>query len=112
MSEAIPGHRVPRVISFAGAPATGRVLARGAAGKRLVGQPGTEVSFVVLEDADLARAADAAVFGSFAGQEQICMITRRITVHRKVYAEFTDRLLALAGCLRAGDPAAADTDIG
>jgi aldehyde dehydrogenase (NAD+) len=40
------------------------------------------------------------------------MITRRITVHRKVYAEFTERLLTLAGCLRAGDPAAADTDIG
>ena len=33
-------------------------------------------------------------------------------MHRKVYAEFTERLVTAAGCLRAGDPAAADTDIG
>jgi aldehyde dehydrogenase (NAD+) len=94
------------------AAAVGRILARQAGGKRLIGQPGTDGSLVILEDAELARAADAAVFGSFAGQDQLCMITRRITVHRKVYAEFTERLLTLAGCLRAGDPAAADTDIG
>jgi aldehyde dehydrogenase (NAD+) len=112
ISEAITGHPVPRVISFAGSAATGRVLARGAVGKRFIGQPGAEGPFIVLEDADLARAVDAAVFGSFAGHDQICMITRRITVHRKLYSEFTERLLTLAGCLRAGDPAAADTDIG
>jgi aldehyde dehydrogenase (NAD+) len=112
VSEAITGHRVPRVISFAGSAAAGRILARQAGGKRLIGQAGTEGPLVVLEDADLARAADAAVFGSFAGQDQVCMITRRIAVHRKVYGEFTDRLVALAGCLRAGDPADADTDIG
>jgi aldehyde dehydrogenase (NAD+) len=52
------------------------------------------------------------VFGSFAGRNQVCMITHRITVHRKVYSEYADRLLTLAGCLQAGDPAAADTDIG
>lgn len=112
VSEAITGHRVPRVISFAGSAAAGRILARRAGSKRLIGQGGTEGPLVVLEDADLARAADAAVFGSFAGQDQVCMITRRIAVHRKVYGEYTDRLVALAGCLRAGDPADADTDIG
>lgn len=112
VSEAITGHRVPRVISFAGSAAAGRILARQAGGKRLIGQAGTDGPLVVLEDADLARAADAAVFGSFAGQDQVCLITRRIAVHRKVYDEFTDRLVTLAGCLRAGDPADADTDIG
>jgi hypothetical protein len=35
-----------------------------------------ETDAPVAEDADLARAADAAVFGSFAGQDQLCMITR------------------------------------
>lgn len=112
ISEVITGHRVPRVISFAGSPAVGRMLARQAGGKRFVGRSGTDGTLIVLEDADLARAADAAVFGSFAGRDQICMITHRITVHRKVYAEFADRLLALTGCLRVGDPAAADTDVG
>jgi aldehyde dehydrogenase (NAD+) len=112
VGEAITGHRVPGVISFAGSAAVGRVLARQAGAKRLVGRLGTDGSLVVLEDADLAKAADAAVFGSFAGQDQICIITHRITVHRKVYDEFTERLLTLAGCLRSGDPAAANTDVG
>jgi aldehyde dehydrogenase (NAD+) len=67
---------------------------------------------VVLDDADLGRAVDGAVFGSFAHQDQICTIASRIIVDRKVYHEFTERFLMVVGCLRAGDPAAADTDIG
>src|SRR5271156_3752124 len=53
VSEAITGHRVPGVISFAGSAAVGRILAPQAGGKRLVGQPGTDGSLVILEDADL-----------------------------------------------------------
>jgi aldehyde dehydrogenase (NAD+) len=112
ISEAITGHPVPRVIWFAGSASVGQVLTRQAGGKRLAGPSGADGWLVVLEDADVARAVDAAVFGSFAGQDQVCMITRRIAVHRKVYGEFTERLATLAGCLRAGDPAAAHTDIG
>lgn len=55
---------------------------------------------------------DAALFGSFSQQGQICMIANRLIVDRKVYHEFTERLVTAVGCLRAGDPAAADTDIG
>jgi aldehyde dehydrogenase (NAD+) len=112
IGQAVVAHPVPRVISFAGSTAVGAALARQAGGKRLIREPGGEGPFVVLDDADLGRAVDAAVFGSFARQDQICMIASRLIVDRKVYHEFTERFLMVVGCLRAGDPAAADTDIG
>ena len=87
-------------------------MARQADGKRLVRELDGSGPFVVLDDADPGRAVDAAVFGSFARQDQICTIASQLIVDRKVYHEFTERFLMVVGCLRAGDPAAADTDIG
>jgi aldehyde dehydrogenase (NAD+) len=112
IGQAIATHPVPRVIFFAGSGAVATVLARQAGDKRLAGEPGGHGPFVVLDDADLGRAVDAAVFGSFARQDQICMMASRLIVDRKVYQDFTERFLAVVGCLRAGNPAAADTDIG
>jgi aldehyde dehydrogenase (NAD+) len=112
IGQAIVTHPLPRVICFAGPAAVGAALARQAGGKRLACEPGSPGPVVVLDDADLGRAVDAAVFGSFARHDQICMIAGRIIVHRKVYHEFTERFLAVMRCLQAGDPSAADTDIG
>jgi aldehyde dehydrogenase (NAD+) len=112
IGQAIGAHPVPRVICFAGSEAAGAALARHAEGKRLARDTGGSGPFVVLDDADLGRAVDAAVFGSFSRQDQICMIANRIVVDRKVYHEFAERFLTVLGCLRAGNPAAADTDIG
>ena len=112
IGQALGAHPVPRVLCFAGSPAVAAALARHAAGKRLAREAGVSGPFVVLDDADLGRAVDAAVFGSFSRQDQICAMAHRIIVHRKVYQEFTERFLTVLGGLRAGDPAAADTDIG
>ena len=118
IGDAIAAHPVPGVISFAGSAAVGEALTRRAGVKRLAlelggtGSFGGTGPFVVLEDADLGQAVDAALFGSFARHGQICMMANRLVVDRKVYQEFTDRLVAAVRCLRAGDPAAADTDIG
>ena len=112
IGQALGAHPVPRLVFFAGSVAIGAALARQAEGKRLIREAGVNGPFVVLDDADLGRAVDAAVFGSFSRQDQICAIANRIIVHRKVYQEFTERFLTVLGGLRAGDPAAADTDIG
>jgi aldehyde dehydrogenase (NAD+) len=112
LGDAIAGHPIPRVISFTGSTAVGETLTRRAGVKRLALELGGNGPFVVLDDADLALAVDAAVFGSFFHQGQICMIANRLIVHRKLYQEFTDRFVAAVSCLRAGDPAAEDTDIG
>jgi aldehyde dehydrogenase (NAD+) len=112
LGDAIAEHPIPRVISFTGSTAVGEALTRRAGVKRLVLELGGNGPFVVLEDADLGLAVDAAVFGSFFHQGQICMIANRVIVHRKVYQEFTDRLVEMVRCLRVGDPAAEDTDVG
>jgi aldehyde dehydrogenase (NAD+) len=112
LGDAIAEHPIPRVISFTGSTAVGEALTRRAGLKRLALELGGNGPFVVLEDADLGRAVDAAVFGSFFHQGQICMIANRLIVHRKVYQDFTDRFVATVRCLRAGDPAAEDTDVG
>jgi aldehyde dehydrogenase (NAD+) len=112
IGEAIARHPVPRVLSFTGSAAVGQGITRAAGVRRLALDLGGRGPLVVLDDADLGRAVDAAVFGSFFHQGQICMIANRIIVDRKVYGEFTDRLVAAVRCLQAGDPAAEDTDVG
>lgn len=112
IGEAIAGHPVPQIISFTGSASVGEHLAGRAGVKRLALELGGHGPFVVLDDADVGRAADAALFGSFFRQGQICMIASRLIVDRRVYHEFTERLVAEARCLLAGDPADADTDIG
>ncbi len=112
LGDAIAVHEIPRVISFTGSTAVGEALTRRAGVKRLALELGGNGPFVVLQDADLGHAVDATVFGSFFRQGQICMIANRLIVDRKVYQEFTERLVTAVRCLRAGDPAAEDTDIG
>ncbi len=115
IGEAIVAHCIPGVVSFTGSASVGDRLARAAgvaAAKRLALELGGPGPLVVLDDADVGRAADAAVFGSFFRHGQICMIANRLIVDRRVYDEFADRLVAEVRCLRAGDPAAVDTDVG
>ncbi|MEX0628255.1 MAG: aldehyde dehydrogenase family protein, partial [Cucumibacter sp.] len=57
-----------------------------------------------LDDADIDGAVNAAIFGAFMHQGQICMSTERIIVDTKVAEVFVDKLAARAGQLPAGDP--------
>ena len=67
---------------------------------------------VVLEDADLDRAAAAANFGAFFHQGQICMSTERIVVDRAVADALAQKLAARASALPVGDPREQTTAIG
>ncbi|MGH3153446.1 MAG: aldehyde dehydrogenase family protein, partial [Streptosporangiaceae bacterium] len=112
IGDAMARHQLPEVISFCGSAATGRALARQAGLKRLVLGFGGPGPLVIMADADLGRAVDAALFGSVVRPGQVCLMASRLVVDRKVYHEFAERLVTAAGCLRAGDPAAENTDIG
>jgi aldehyde dehydrogenase (NAD+) len=112
VGDAIVTHPVPRVISFTGSTAVGEGITRQAGVKKLALELGGNGPLVVLDDADLGLAVEAAVFGSFFHQGQICMIANRLIVDRAVYDEFTQRFVARASELAAGDPADPGTDIG
>ncbi len=116
IGEPLVTHPVPRVISFTGSTAVGRRICALAAGspmiKRLELELGGNTPFVVLADADVGRAVDAAVFGKFLHQGQICMAVNRFIVDDAVYDEFLGRFIDRVRRLKYGDPDAADTAIG
>ena len=103
-----------RRINFTGSSATGRRIAEAAGRnlKRVVLELGGQNPLVVLRDADIAYAVDAAAFGAFLHQGQICMSTRRIIVEAPIAAQFEERLAAKVAGLKMGDPLAMDTIIG
>ena len=67
---------------------------------------------LVLRDADLDYAVNAAAFGAYLHQGQICMSTRRIIVEAPIAAEFTRGWRPRWSGLKMGDPKEMDTIIG
>ncbi|KIF78457.1 aldehyde dehydrogenase, partial [Streptomyces sp. 150FB] len=114
IGDAFVEHPVPSVISFTGSTEVGRHIAE-VAGRNLkkpILELGGNSAFIVLADADLDLAVDAAVFSRFTHQGQICMSANRVLVHGDVYAEFTERYVAKVRSLPVGDPHDATTVIG
>jgi acyl-CoA reductase-like NAD-dependent aldehyde dehydrogenase len=104
--EAIIAHPAVRRVNFTGSTAVGRKIAEKAA-KYLTPvllELGGKAPLVVLDDADVDGAVNAAVFGSFMYQGQICMSTERFVVDEKVADEFVSKFAARAKVLVAGDP--------
>ena len=104
--EALIAHPAVRRINFTGSTRVGRIIAETAARhlKRCLLELGGKAPLIVLEDADLEAAADAAAWGAFFNQGQICMATDRIVVMDSVAEDFIALLSARAARLRAGDP--------
>ena len=112
IGDAMVAHPVPRVISFTGSTRVGQDIPRKAGVKRLALELGGNGPFVVLGDADLDRAVEAAAFGSYWHQGQICMATNRIIVDASVHDEFAERFVAAAEALVTGDPRLPQTQLG
>ncbi len=114
IGDALLEHPVPKVISFTGSDRTGRHVAAvaGAHFKRTILSLSGNSALVVLDDADLDYAVDAAVFSRFVSQGQVCMAANRILVDRSVEREFTEKFVARVRALRTGDPADPATQLG
>ncbi|MFD8912934.1 aldehyde dehydrogenase family protein [Streptomyces sp. NPDC059575] len=114
IGDAFIEHPVPRVISFTGSDKTGRHVATVCAAhfKRAVLELGGNSALVVLDDADLDYAVDAAVFSRFVHQGQVCMAANRVLVDRSVADEFTEKFVAKVRSLPVGDPRDPGTVIG
>ncbi|MEU5427530.1 aldehyde dehydrogenase family protein [Streptomyces olivoreticuli] len=114
IGDALIEHPVPRVISFTGSDKVGRHVATVAAShfKRTVLELGGNSALIVLDDADVDYAVDAAVFSRFIHQGQVCMAANRVLVDRSVEAEFTEKFVAKVKTLKVGDPGDPATHIG
>jgi aldehyde dehydrogenase (NAD+) len=112
VGDALVSHPAARAVSFTGSTPVGEGIAKTAGVKRLALELGGNGPLVVLDDADLDLAVQAAIYGSFFHQGQICMIANRLIVDASVYDDFLERFVAAATSLRVGDPSEPDTQIG
>ncbi|MFD4507479.1 aldehyde dehydrogenase family protein [Streptomyces sp. NPDC058457] len=114
IGDAFIEHPVPKVISFTGSDKVGRHVATVCASlfKRTVLELGGNSAIVVLDDADIDYAVDAAVFSRYVHQGQVCMAANRVLVDRSIADEFTEKFVAKVRTLKAGDPSDPQTVIG
>ncbi|MEP7285289.1 MAG: aldehyde dehydrogenase family protein [Chloroflexota bacterium] len=107
-------HPAVRRISFTGSTEVGRIVAEKAGRhlKRAVMELGGKDPLIILRDADLDYAADAAAWGTFLHQGQICMSTERIIVERPIAEAFIDKLAQRGSALKMGNPLDPATAIG
>lgn len=112
IGDAIVQHPDARLVSFTGSTPVGEGIVQRAGIKRLALELGGNGPLVVLDDADLDRAVDAAVFGSYLHQGQVCIIANRVIVDGALHDEFVDRFAARVRALPTGDPSDPDTVIG
>ena len=106
--------RGPRAISFTGSVAVGRAVREEATARdcRVQLELGGHNPLVVMADAELDRAVEAAYAGAFWSAGQKCTATRRILVQDAVYDEFRERMLARVAAGKVGDPADPEVEVG
>lgn len=110
---ALVSHALIRGVTFTGSVETGRKIYTSAAQtlKPVVLELGGKNPMIVLEDADLERAAFDAVDGAFGNSGQVCSSASRFLLHRSISEEFLDRLAAHARKLCIG-PGLDNLDLG
>jgi succinate-semialdehyde dehydrogenase / glutarate-semialdehyde dehydrogenase len=106
--------RHPGVASvvFTGSSVTGEQVARDAGLKNRVLELGGNGPQIVLADANIDKAADAAIVGCFYLAGQCCTAAERILVHESVKDAFLEALVERTKALRVGDPLDEETDMG
>ncbi|WP_172143694.1 aldehyde dehydrogenase [Pseudomonas tumuqii] len=95
-----------RRVNFTGSTHVGRIIGELSARhlKPALLELGGKAPLLVLEDADLDAAVEAAAFGAYFNQGQICMSTERLVVDAQVADAFVGKLASKVASLRAGDP--------
>jgi succinate-semialdehyde dehydrogenase/glutarate-semialdehyde dehydrogenase len=80
--------------------------------KKTVLELGGSDPFIVLKDANIEEAAKLAVKARMQNAGQSCIAAKRWIVEQSILGDFTDRVSALLGQMKQGDPFLADTDMG
>jgi putative phosphonoacetaldehyde dehydrogenase len=105
-------HRHVDLITFTGGVAIGKYIASKAGYRRMVLELGGNDPLIVMDDADLDKASDLAVQGSYKNSGQRCTAVKRMLVHEKVIAAFTERVVEKTKAWRYGDPADKGNEMG
>jgi betaine-aldehyde dehydrogenase len=103
-----------RKISLTGEVGTGKAVMADAAAtlKQVTLELGGKSPLIVFEDARLDNAVAGALLGNFYSAGEVCSNGTRVFVHRRIRAEFVERLRARAAAMRVGDPLDPTTQVG
>jgi acyl-CoA reductase-like NAD-dependent aldehyde dehydrogenase len=110
--DALVRHPGIDAIGFIGSSATGAKIQAAAGLKRSIMECSGNGPLVVLADADLEAAAQAAVYGAYLCSGQVCCATERVIVHADVHDSFVDAVLRAAKAVVLGDPFDEATNLG
>ena len=107
-------HRDVRLISFTGSTSTGRIIAGDCANRNAIVslEMGGKNVIIIMDDADVDLAVEGSVWGAFGTSGQRCTASSRLVVHRAVYNEFVEKLVARVKTLRIGNGLESSTDVG
>jgi putative phosphonoacetaldehyde dehydrogenase len=100
------------LITFTGGVSIGKYIASKAGYRRIILELGGNDPLIVMDDADLNKASDLAVQGSYKNSGQRCTAVKRMLVHEKVAADFTDLVVEKTRKWRHGNPMDAANDMG
>lgn len=100
------------LVTFTGSVRVGKYIAEKAGYKRLVLELGGNDPLIVMDDADLDKAADLAVAGATKNSGQRCTAVKRILAVEPIADELALKIVERAKKLRCGDPMDPETDIG
>ncbi|BCA39775.1 succinate-semialdehyde dehydrogenase [Kluyvera ascorbata] len=98
----------PRIaaVTVTGSVRAGKAIGAqaGAALKKCVLELGGSDPFIVLNDADIDMAVQAAVIGRYQNTGQVCAAAKRFIVEAGVAELFTEKFVAAAAALKMGEP--------
>jgi putative phosphonoacetaldehyde dehydrogenase len=100
------------LVTFTGSVRVGKHIASTAGYKRKILELGGNDPLIVMEDADLDKAAELAVAGATRNSGQRCTAVKRILVVESVADEFSRLVVEKARRLKSGDPMDPSTDVG
>jgi succinate-semialdehyde dehydrogenase/glutarate-semialdehyde dehydrogenase len=112
VGEALVTHPGVDAIGFVGSSATAERIVRAAGLKRTIIEASGNGPVMVFEDADLARAAEAAAYGAYWNAGQVCCATERVIVDGNVHDDFVAELDTAARAAVLGDPFDPATTLG
>jgi succinate-semialdehyde dehydrogenase/glutarate-semialdehyde dehydrogenase/succinate-semialdehyde dehydrogenase len=103
-----------RAVTVTGSVRAGRSVAKlaGSHGKKVVLELGGSDPFIVLEDADIAKAVQLGVTSRYSNNAQSCIAAKRFLVAEPIFDTFVKAFVEQASALKVGDPLLPDTKLG
>ncbi len=112
ISELMTVHPKISMVSFTGGTRIGKIIASKAGYKKLVLELGGSSALLVLKDADIDKAVDITVTGTFKNSAQRCTAIRRILVHNSIADQYAHKLTEQVKAIKYGNPYDPDNHMG